>query len=106
MKWYHSDLIASTNHNCCLLQLLYKTDDSESKKTKRKGFLLLRLPLLSLKIVDDNVDINTNVSTKASIGNSCFSSDNIIQFDYFCLPIFDADNNSKQIISNLLVITV
>lgn len=45
MKWCHSDLIASTNHNCCLLQLLYRTDESDSEKTKRKGFLLLRLPL-------------------------------------------------------------
>ncbi len=61
--------------------------------------------------MDNNVDMNTNVSVKAyfycmSIGNSCFTSDDIIEFDYFCLPRFDADNNSKQIISNLLVITV
>lgn len=52
MKWYHSDLTASTNHNCCLP---HETDDSDhSENPKRKGFLISRLLLVCLKIIDDN----------------------------------------------------
>lgn len=69
MKWYHSDLTASTNHNCCLP---HETDDSDhsakkKKNYRRKGFLISRLLLVCLKIIDDNADMKKNVSTKADI---------------------------------------
>lgn len=39
MKWYQSELITSTNHNCCLLMLLCKTDVSHHRARKRKRSL-------------------------------------------------------------------
>lgn len=39
----------------------------KKKNYRRKGFLISRLLLVCLKIIDDNADMKKNVSTKADI---------------------------------------
>lgn len=59
MDWYHSDLVAATNHNCCLLQLLYKGHE----KQKNERFLdwkIATVMILCLKMMDDDANVSTD----------------------------------------------
>ena len=51
MKCYHSYLIASMNHNCCPLKLLYRTDDSDQRFLDNKISLCLKVTSLNQKYI-------------------------------------------------------